>query len=199
MTILSHFDATPDERTAFIKMSRAMRGEAEDNSGDAGVPEIDAMAVPSILSQERYVEMSAAEQVVLAISQNGYGKRSSSFEYRVAGRGGKGIAAMSITEKTGPIVASFPVENDDTIMLVTDGGKLIRVPVDGIRLAGRATQGVIVLDTAKNENVVSVERISEPEPEPEDDEDTDEGEGNGETGEGGEENESGPDNASNDE
>jgi len=117
-----------------------------------------------ILSQERYAQMSAAEQVVLAISQNGYGKRSSSFEYRVAGRGGKGIAAMAVTDKTGPIVASFPVDNDDTIMLVTDGGKLIRVPVTGIRLAGRATQGVIVLDTAKDENVVSVERISEPEP-----------------------------------
>ncbi len=160
MTILSHFDATPEERNAFLKMSRAMRGEPDEPgaetdmaaSGDAGV-----------LSQERYAQMSAAEQVVLAISEGGYGKRTSSFEYRVTGRGGKGITAMAITEKNGPIVASFPVENDDTIMLVTDGGKLIRVPVSGIRLAGRATQGVIVLDTAENEKVVSVERISEPE------------------------------------
>ncbi|HEY8595448.1 MAG TPA: DNA gyrase C-terminal beta-propeller domain-containing protein, partial [Devosiaceae bacterium] len=81
---------------------------------------------------------------------------------RVTGRGGKGITAMSITPKNGPIVASFPVENDDQIMLVTDGGKLIRVPVEGIRIAGRATQGVIVLNTAEDERVVSVERISEP-------------------------------------
>ncbi len=157
MTILSHFDATPEERTAFVKMSRAMRGEA-----DEVVADMEEGAEAGVLSQERYAQMSAAEQVVLAISQNGYGKRSSSFEYRVAGRGGKGIAAMAVTDKTGPIVASFPVENDDTIMLVTDGGKLIRVPVDGIRIAGRATQGVIVLNTATNENVVSVERISEP-------------------------------------
>ncbi len=167
MTILAHFDATPDERTAYIKMSRAMRGEADDVVAD-----MEEGGEAGILSQERYAQMSAAEQVVLAISENGYGKRTSSFEYRVAGRGGKGIAAMSITDKTGPIVASFPVENDDTIMLVTDGGKLIRVPVDGIRLAGRATQGVIVLNTAKNEKVVSVERISEPE---DDGEDTEEG------------------------
>ena len=115
------------------------------------------------ISTERYAEMSAAEQFVLAISENGYGKRSSSYEYRVTGRGGKGIAGMAITEKNGPIVASFPVENDDQIMLVTDGGKLIRVPVDGIRIAGRATQGVIVLNTADDEKVVSVERISEDE------------------------------------
>ncbi len=160
MTILSHFDATPEERNAFSKMSRAMRGEAEDVVND-----MEEGADAGVLSQERYAQMSAAEQVVLAISQNGYGKRTSSFEYRVAGRGGKGIAAMAVTDKTGPIVASFPVENDDTIMLVTDGGKLIRVPVDGIRIAGRATQGVIVLNTATNENVVSVERISEPESE----------------------------------
>ena len=167
MTILSHFDASPDERSAFIKMSRAIRGEIEDQEtpdsdrGSTGDQNAD------ILSQERYAQMSAAEQVVLAISQNGYGKRTSSYEYRVAGRGGKGITAMAVTEKNGPIVASFPVENDDTIMLVTDGGKLIRVPVHGIRLAGRATQGVIVLDTAKDEKVVSVERISEPEDEDE--------------------------------
>ena len=192
MTILSHFDATPDERTSYLKMSRAMRGESEDVSADQDEP-----VSGDGISQERYVEMSAAEQVVLAISQNGYGKRSSSFEYRVAGRGGKGIAAMSITDKTGPIVASFPVENDDTIMLVTDGGKLIRVPVDGIRIAGRATQGVIVLDTAKNENVVSVERISEPE---EDDEGSvSEGETQDETsGDGTSENKSKDDSDGND-
>lgn len=186
MTILSHFDATPDDRTAYIKMSRAMRGEAEDASVEDVNTDQDEPASGNGISQERYVEMSAAEQVVLAISQNGYGKRTSSFEYRVAGRGGKGIAAMSVTGKTGPIVASFPVENDDTIMLVTDGGKLIRVPVDGIRIAGRATQGVIVLDTAKNENVVSVERISEPE-------DDHEGNDEGNESEGGE-NDDGDDN-----
>ncbi len=167
MAILRQFAATPEERTAYIKMSRAMRGEVESHADEQ-----ESEAAANRLSPERYAQMSAAEQIVLAISQSGFGKRSSSFEYRVTGRGGKGITAMAVTAKTGPIVASFPVENDDQIMLVTDGGKLIRVPVQGIRLAGRATQGVIVLDTAENENVVSVERISEPEPE-----DEEEGEG----------------------
>ena len=157
MSILKHFDATPEERTSYIKMSRAMRGESEESNIEQETGEA------PLLDSERYAMMGAAEQFVLAISQNGYGKRSSSYEYRVTGRGGKGITGMAITDKNGPIVASFPIENDDQIMLVTDGGKLIRVPVEGIRVAGRATQGVIVLDTAKGEKVVSVERISEPE------------------------------------
>lgn len=165
MAILRHFDATPEERTAYIKMSRAVRGEAEDAGVDV---EAEVEAEAGALSPDRYAEMSASEQFVLAISENGYGKRSSSYEYRVTGRGGKGITGMAITPKNGPIVASFPVEEDNQIMLVTDGGKLIRVPIAGIRIAGRSTQGVIVLHTAKNEKVVSVDRISEPEDEDED-------------------------------
>ena len=113
------------------------------------------------LSQERYAEMSAQEQVVLTVSVNGYGKRTSSYEYRTTGRGGKGIVAMAITEKNGRLVASFPVEESDQIMLVTDGGQLIRCPVDGIRIAGRSTQGVIVFSTAEGERVASVERLTE--------------------------------------
>jgi DNA gyrase subunit A len=113
------------------------------------------------LGEQRYVELSAAEQFVLTLSEQGFGKRSSSFEYRTTGRGGKGITAMSVTGKTGEVVASFPVEESDQIMLVTDGGKLIRTSVSGIRIAGRSTQGVIVFDTAEGEKVVSVERIGE--------------------------------------
>ena len=115
------------------------------------------------LEPERFEAMRAAEQVILTVSENGYGKRSSSFEYRVAGRGGKGIAAMAVNDRNGALVASFPVEDSDEIMLVTDGGQLIRVPVAGIRIAGRATQGVIVFDTADEEHVVSVDRIGETE------------------------------------
>src|SRR5260370_11684278 len=100
---------------------------------------------------------------MLTVSENGYGKRTSSFEYRVTGRGGKGIVAMAVNARNGALVASFPVESGDEIMLVTDGGQLIRVPVEGIRIAGRATQGVIVFDTAVEERVVSVDRIGEPE------------------------------------
>ena len=115
------------------------------------------------LSQERYAAMGAAEQVILTVSSNGYGKRTSSYEYRITNRGGKGIVAMAVNERNGPLVASFPVEHSDQIMLVTDGGQLIRCPVDGIRKAGRSTQGVIVIDTADDESVVSVERLSEDE------------------------------------
>jgi DNA gyrase subunit A len=104
-----------------------------------------------------------AEQVMLTISVNGYGKRTSSFEYRVTGRGGKGIVAMAVNERNGELIASFPVEDSDQIMLVTDGGQLIRCPVEGIRMTGRSAQGVIIFDTAKDEKVVSVERISEDE------------------------------------
>jgi DNA gyrase subunit A len=109
----------------------------------------------------RYVEMSAAEQFVLTISEKGFGKRTSSYEYRTTGRGGKGIVAMAITEKNGRLVASFPIEETDQIMLVTNGGQLIRCPVDGIRIAGRATQGVIVFSTGEGEKVASVERLTE--------------------------------------
>ncbi len=113
------------------------------------------------LEPERFEAMRAAEQVILTISENGYGKRTSSFEYRVTGRGGKGIVAMAVNARNGALVASFPVEESDELMLVTDGGQLIRVPVTGIRIAGRSTQGVIVFDTADEEHVVSVDRIGE--------------------------------------
>jgi len=105
--------------------------------------------------------MKEREQMILTLSENGFGKRSSSHEYRVSGRGGKGIAAMVVNDRNGPLVSAFPVEIDDQIMLVTDGGQLIRCPVSGIRQAGRSTQGVTVFKTAKDEKVVSVEHISE--------------------------------------
>jgi DNA gyrase subunit A len=100
---------------------------------------------------------------VLTVSERGFGKRTSSFEYRTTGRGGKGIVAMHVTKKTGKLVGSFPVEEGDQVMLVTDQGKLIRTTVNGIRIAGRSTQGVIVLDTAQDERVVSVGHLSEEE------------------------------------
>ena len=105
--------------------------------------------------------MSAAEQFILTVSENGYGKRTSSFEYRMTGRGGKGIVAMAVNERNGPLVASFPVEASDQIMLVTDGGQIIRMPIDDIRIIGRGTQGVIVFNTDEDEHVVSVERLTE--------------------------------------
>jgi DNA gyrase subunit A len=160
LSILRHVEATADERMAYLKRANAVRrggnGEAEEN----GVDNEEAEGAIE-LGQRRYAELSAAEQFVLTISEKGFGKRTSSYEYRTTGRGGKGIVAMAITERNGRLVASFPVEETDQIMLVTDGGQLIRCPVDGIRIAGRSTQGVIVFSTAEGERVASVERLSE--------------------------------------
>ena len=160
LAILRHVEATSDERTAYLKMRRAVAGDgAAEETAVEGDTEEASNAIQ--LSSERYVEMSAQEQVVLTVSVNGYGKRTSSFEYRTTGRGGKGIVAMSVNNRNGKLVASFPVEESDQIMLVTDKGQLIRCPVEDIRIAGRSTQGVIVFDTADDEHVVSVEHIGE--------------------------------------
>jgi DNA gyrase subunit A len=162
LTILRHVEVTAEERAAYHKRASAIRRGTEPE--EVSAPDAEESVDNAIeLGEKRYVEMSAAEQFVLTLSERGFGKRSSSYEYRTTGRGGKGIVAMSLTKKTGPIVASFPVEESDQVMLVTDAGKLIRTPVAGIRMAGRSTQGVIVLNTAEDERVVSVERLSEEE------------------------------------
>ena len=164
LAILRNVDASGDERAAYLKMSRAVQGETgvEEVVEEAGDLEEGAEpAASESLSQERYSQLSAAEQVILTISDRGFGKRTSSYEYRITGRGGKGIVAMAVNPRNGPLIASFPVEHGDEIMLVTDGGQLIRCPVEGIRIAGRGTQGVIVFRTDKEERVVSVERISD--------------------------------------
>jgi DNA gyrase subunit A len=182
LSILRHVDATSEERAAYLKRASAVRrglddgadegGDAEpglDEAGEGGEGADAAEAAGAIeLGEQRYVELSAAEQFVLTISERGYGKRTSSFEYRTTGRGGKGIVAMdnrerdgSLRTKIGRLVASFPVEEADQLMLVTDGGQLIRCGVAEISIKGRKTRGVIVFTTAEGERVVSVERLSE--------------------------------------
>ncbi len=166
LAILRHLDATADERAAYLKLAAAAR-KALTGEGEEAAPadaDADDASGEIELGQERYAEMGAFEQFILTVSQNGYGKRTSSYEYRVTGRGGKGIVAMAVNDRNGPLIASFPVEDRDQIMLVTDGGQVIRVPVDAgatnrIRIAGRATQGVTIFDTAEGERVVSVEHI----------------------------------------
>jgi DNA gyrase subunit A len=160
LAVLRHVEADAEERMLYLKQSRLMRGEAE-----AIEPSVDeeGLVPGGQLPPDRYAFMSAAEQFVLTISENGYGKRSSSFEYRITNRGGKGIVAMAVNERNGRLVASFPVETGDQIMLVTNGGQLIRCPVDGIRIVGRGSQGVTVFNTAEGEAVVSVERVREDE------------------------------------
>jgi DNA gyrase subunit A len=172
MSILRHVDATPAEREAYLKQSGAIRRATTGDEAEAE-PEVDASEEAeevaagddAALTEARYIEMGAAEQFVLTITEFGFGKRSSSYEFRISNRGGKGIKATDQTKtgEIGKLVAAFPVEETDQLMLVSDGGQLIRVPVDGIRFASRASKGVRVFRTADGERVVSVERISEPE------------------------------------
>jgi DNA gyrase subunit A len=163
LAILHHIEADSGERTAYLKMRRAIAGEAEVATEAANDDANGEEAAAAALSSERYAQMSAAEEIILTVSANGYGKRTSSYEYRITGRGGKGIVAMAVNPRNGQLVASMPVEETDGIMLVTNGGQMIRCPVEGIRVAGRSTQGVIVFNTAEDERVVSVECISEDE------------------------------------
>lgn len=167
MTILRHFDASPAERTAFQKQwaadQRVAGGEdvdLEETATDDAEEEgngIDA------LSSDRFAEMMMAQQFVLTVNEQGYGKRSSSFEFRISGRGGKGIKAtdQSKLDEIGKLIAAFPVEPTDQIMLVSDGGQLIRVPVDQIRIVSRASKGVRIFNTGEGEKVVSVEHITD--------------------------------------
>ncbi len=157
MAILNHVEASPAERTAYVRQANSIRRGGAEPEQDMEIEENGEEAV--VLSPERYAELSAHEEFVLTVSQKGYGKRTSAYEYRISGRGGKGIIAMTVNQRNGNLVASFPVEESDQIMLVTDGGQLIRVPVEGISVMGRSTQGVIVFTTAEGERVVSVEHI----------------------------------------
>ena len=157
MSIIRHFDATSDERAAYLKMRRAIAGmvDEEGSSDEEGVSE------NATISQERYAEMSAAENLILTITKGGSGKLSSSHDYPVRGRGGMGVAAMDKAMRGGEIVASFPVELQDQIMLVTSKGQSIRVPVDGISFRSRSAGGVRVFNTGADETVVSVAWIAD--------------------------------------
>ena len=173
MALLRHFAASHEERVQYLRLRRLASGEsaADDTAPDREKPggeEADdaAMMTGEGLSTERHTEMGAAEQTILTLSRNGFGKRTSSFEYRTSRRGGKGITAMTVNKRNGHIVASLAVEDKDQIVLVTRGGQLIRCPVEGIRRSARSTQGVTVFNTAPGEDVVAVERISDPDLEP---------------------------------
>jgi len=157
MAVIRHFEATPEERAAYLKMRRAVAGLADDAEGiddEPGDPN-------ATISPERYAQMSAAEDLILTITAKGAGKLSSSHDYPLRGRGGKGVAAMDKAMRGGRLVASFPVEMDDQIMLATSTGQSIRCPVDGISFRSRGAGGVRVLDTTKSEEVASVAWIAD--------------------------------------
>ncbi len=149
MSILKHLDITPDERNAYLKAASQVVGSDDEN--------FEYEETTLELSEERFREMLEKEQIVLTVSNKGYGKRTSAYEYRVSGRGGQGVTNMNLTEKNGgEVVATFPVTDSHQIMLVTDQGKLIRTPVENIRTTGRSAQGVTIFKVGENENVVSV-------------------------------------------
>ncbi|EXL01823.1 DNA gyrase subunit A [Aquamicrobium defluvii] len=180
MTILEHVDADASERAAYLKRSTAERRMLSGNGDEEEIALTNEdVGEDAQLSEERYEFLKMHEQFVLTVTEFGYGKRSSSYDFRLTNRGGKGIRATDVSkvDEIGPLVAAFPVGNEDQIMLVSDGGTVIRVPVHGIRFASRATKGVTIFNTAEGEKVVSVERISEP------GSDEDNGDGEGESAE----------------
>ena len=163
MTILEHVDADPSQRSAYLKRAAADRRAATGEDEEIALTN-EEVSEDAALTDERYEFLRAHEQFVLTVTQFGYGKRSSSYDFRLTNRGGKGIRATDVSkvEEIGRLVATFPVAPEDQIMLVSDRGQVIRVPVGNIRIASRATKGVTIFNTAEGEKVVSVERISEP-------------------------------------
>jgi DNA gyrase subunit A len=158
MAVIRHFDATPEERAAYLRQRRLVAGAVED------LPETDDeddAAEAGQLSPERYAEMSAAEDLILTVTKGGSGKLSSSHDYPVRGRGGMGVKAISPGPRGGRIVASFPVELSDQIMLATSSGQSIRTPVDQVSFRSRSAGGVKIFAISADEEVVSVARVAD--------------------------------------
>ena len=156
MSMLKHAEIDTEIRDAYVKMANAQRRAENEDEGEAAAAESDA-----VMEMAEFDSLAADEEFILSVTENGYGKRTSSYEYRVTGRGGQGIANIETSERNGAVIAAFPVAPRDQIMLVTDGGKVIRCPVDDIRIAGRRTQGVTLFSTAEDERVVSVARLAD--------------------------------------
>jgi DNA gyrase subunit A len=151
MSVLWGSHASMEERSEYLSIASKLR--REEISADDALP-------LELLSQERYDELLSGDQLILSVTENGYGKRTSSYEYRVTGRGGQGFANIDMSERNGLVAASFVIEEGDELMMVTNGGKVIRMPTHDIRIAGRKTQGVTLFRTAEDEQVVAVERLS---------------------------------------
>ncbi len=166
MSILRHVDVETEERVAYLRMSKKRRGGEEESTVEAADEELGDAAVAVTLASERYAELESKEEFILTVTAQGFGKRSSAYEYRIAGRGGQGVANIEVSERNGHVVASFPVRHRDQIMLVTDRGQLTRCPVDDIRIAGRKTQGVVLFKVEEGEKVVSVTGLADETPDP---------------------------------
>jgi DNA gyrase subunit A len=164
LSVLRHVEATPDERAAYLKRSRA--GDVEAVADVEAEP--DATNDEFVLADDKYRSMSEAEQMLLTVTDGGFGKRSSAYDYRVTGRGGQGIANITLAPRNGTaVVATFPVQPGDDLMLVTTSARLIRVPGDQIRVTGRQAMGVTLVRLSEGETVTSVFPVMEEPTEPE--------------------------------
>ncbi|HVT24564.1 MAG TPA: DNA gyrase subunit A [Rhizomicrobium sp.] len=164
LSLLHHSDASSAEARSYLKQSAAARRAATgEEPADDVADDADDGGEEAALTPERYAELGAKEQFVLAVSESGFGKRSSSYEYRITGRGGSGIVALDMGRKNHAIVAAFPVEEGDDLMLISDQGQIIRVPVAGVSIQRRGSGGVTIFRVEENERVVSVERIEDSE------------------------------------
>jgi DNA gyrase subunit A len=162
MAIMGQMILSTEERDAYLRQAakarQALEGGTEEGIDEAGDEEGSTDTLK--LSPERILELASGEQFILTVTEKGFGKRSSSYGYRTTGRGGMGVDSIIVNDRNGGVVGSFPVDPTDQIMLVTDGGQLIRCPVHDIRIAGRRTQGVTIFRVGEEEKVVAVSRIS---------------------------------------
>ena len=148
LAILKEITFDIEERDNYLKISNSIRKKEKYDK--------------SLVDEKKLNDLQDNEEFILSVTDKGFGKRSSAYEYRVTKRGGIGIANMQLSDRNGSeIVASFPINNNDQLMLVTDNGKLIRCPVKGVRIAGRQTQGVTLFNVSDNEKVVSVAKLEE--------------------------------------
>ncbi len=178
MSILSHAEFSMAEREAYLKRSRAERADPDDTNSasvSSDEPAADGDVEDVMLTEERYAELAAQEQFILTVTANGFGKRTSAYEYRITNRGGQGVVNIILADvENNGVVASFPVVEDTGLVMMTDGGQLIRTGVDEVRIAGRSTRGVTLFRVGDDERVVTVTHLSDDD----DDEETDEvGEG----------------------
>jgi len=160
MSILRHVEFDTESRDAYLKMAKKLRGgdEAEE-AGD------ETPATAKVLTDEEFKRYADGEEFVLTATRKGFGKRTSAYEYRITGRGGSGIVSIATSKRNGDVVASFPVGDKDQVMMITDAGRLIRIPIGDVRIAGRSTQGVTLFSTSEDEHVTSVAHLPQDETE----------------------------------
>jgi DNA gyrase subunit A len=163
LSVLRHVEAKPEERAAYLKYAAALRRNGEEETETP--PETEEPVAEISLSETRIAELAAGEEILLTVTDAGFGKRSSAYEYRVTGRGGQGIANITLSARRNgaAVAASFQVRDGDDVMLVTDGGRLIRVPVDQVRITGRSVMGVTLFRLDEDERVTSVFPVVEQE------------------------------------